>query len=284
MRLDPLGDDVHVEPGGQLEDHPDERAVEAILLEAVDERLADLQPVDGQRAAMIPTRDRDRLRQLLDTAMGDQLGLGVLLTAVAEPTDPTNDWPYTVQMNLSVQQQLTPALVFSVAYVGSVSRNQIYAPDLNFVFVGPVMANVRALAARPNVRMVGAVPHAEVARYMAHFDVGVLPYVLNRYTAAIMPAKLKEYLAAGLPIVATPLPEIRRFADEHPEVVTFANDAPDFVAALRAAAAKNGPAAEMRRMRIARRYDWSAQMALMNELMERALDDVGRASARRGAG
>src|SRR5207244_154910 len=141
-----------------------------------------------------------------------------------------------------------------IGFVGSL-RNEIdlallaavaeLAPDLNFVFVGPVMANVRALAAWPNV--------------------------LNTYTAAIMPAKLKEYLAAGLPIVATPLPEIRRFADEHPEVVTFANDAPDFVAALRAAAAKNGPAAEMRRMRIARRYDWSAQMALMNELMERAL-------------
>jgi glycosyltransferase involved in cell wall biosynthesis len=166
-----------------------------------------------------------------------------------------------------------------IGFVGSL-RNEIdlallaaaaeLAPDLNFVFVGPVMANVRALAARPNVRLVGPVPHSEVARYMARFDVGVLPYVLNPYTEAIMPAKLKEYLAAGLPIVATPLPEIRRFADEHPEVVTFANDAPDFVAALRAAAAKNGPAAEMRRMRIARRYDWSAQMALMNELMERA--------------
>lgn len=145
------------------------------------------------------------------------------------------------------------------------------APDLNFVLVGPVMANVSALAARPNVRLVGPVPHGEVARYMARFDVGVLPYVLNPYTAAIMPAKLKEYLAAGLPIVATPLPEIRRFADEHPEVVTFANDAPDFVAALRNAAAKNEPAAELRRMRIARRYDWSAQMALMSELIERAL-------------
>ena len=145
------------------------------------------------------------------------------------------------------------------------------APDLNFVFVGPVMANVRALAARPNVRMVGPVPHAEISRYMARFDVGVLPYVLNRYTEAIMPAKLKEYLAAGLPVVATPLPEVRRFADEHPEVVTFADDAPQFVAALRAAAATNGRTLEMRRMRIARRYDWSAQMALMNELMERAL-------------
>lgn len=145
------------------------------------------------------------------------------------------------------------------------------APDMNFVFVGPVMTNVRQLAARPNVSLVGPVPHSEVARYMARFDIGVLPYVRNEYTDAIMPAKLKEYLAAGLPIVATPLPEIRRFADEHPDVVTFADEAPDFVAALRAAAAKNGLAAELRRMRIARRYDWSAQMALLSELMERAL-------------
>jgi len=53
--------------------------------------------------------------------------------------------------------------------------------------------------------------------------------------------------------------------------VTFAGEAPEFVAALREAAAKNGPAAELRRMRIARRYDWSAQMALLSELMERAL-------------
>ena len=167
-----------------------------------------------------------------------------------------------------------------VGFVGSL-RNEIdlallaaaaeLAPDMNFVFVGPVMANVRRLAAQPNVRLVGPVPHSEVARYMARFDIGVLPYVRNRYTEAIMPAKLKEYLAAGLPIVATPLPEIQRFADEHPDVVTFAGEAPEFVAALREAAAKNGPAAELRRMRIARRYDWSAQMALLNEQMERAL-------------
>ena len=172
-----------------------------------------------------------------------------------------------------------------IGFVGTL-RNEIdlallaavaeLAPDLNFVFVGPVMANVRALAARPNVRMIGPVPHADVPRYMARFDVGVLPYVLNRYTEAIMPAKLKEYLAAGLPVVSTPLPEVRRFAGEHPDAVTFAGDPPEFVAALREAAAKNGRTAEMRRMRIARRYDWSAQMALMNDLLERALAAKGR--------
>ncbi|HEY6141461.1 MAG TPA: glycosyltransferase [Thermoanaerobaculia bacterium] len=168
-----------------------------------------------------------------------------------------------------------------VGFVGTL-RNEIdlgllaaaaeLAPDMNFVLVGPVMADVQDLAARPNVRLVGPVPHSEVARYMARFDIGVLPYVRNRYTEAIMPVKLKEYLAAGLPVVSTTLPEVQRFAGEHPDVVTFADDAPEFVAALRAAAAKNGPAAELRRMRIARRYDWSAQMALLSELMERALN------------
>jgi glycosyltransferase involved in cell wall biosynthesis len=153
------------------------------------------------------------------------------------------------------------------------------APDLNFVLVGPVMTNVRRLAAQPNVRLVGPVPHSEVARYMACFDVGVLPYVQNRFTAAILPAKLKEYLAAGLPIVATPLPEVRRFAAEHPEVITFADGADEFVTALRTAAADNGPAAEMRRMRIARQYDWSAQMLRIDELLERALAAKGQVSS-----
>ena len=145
------------------------------------------------------------------------------------------------------------------------------APDLNFVFVGPVFTDVRRLAARANVRLVAPVPHAEVMAYMAHFDVGILPYVMNGFTADVMPVKLKEYLAAGLPVVATPLPEVRRFADEHPQVITFAEDAPSFVAALRAAIATKDLAAVDRRVAVARRYDWSAQMARMSDLIEALL-------------
>jgi len=69
--------------------------------------------------------------------------------ASAQPTSPTNDWPYTVQTNLSVQQQLTPSLVFSVAYVGSASRNQIYAPDLNYPTLN---TNFGAASTDPSVR------------------------------------------------------------------------------------------------------------------------------------
>jgi glycosyltransferase involved in cell wall biosynthesis len=142
------------------------------------------------------------------------------------------------------------------------------APDLNFVMVGPLFADVRPLAARPNVRLVEAVPHTEVVRYMARFDAGMLPYVLDAFTAAVMPVKLKEYLAAGLPVVATPLPDVLRFADEHPGLVRFADDAAGFVAALRAAIADDGADAAARRMAVARQYDWSELMGRMGGWMD----------------
>lgn len=142
------------------------------------------------------------------------------------------------------------------------------APELNFVFVGPVMTNTSRLAALPNVRLTGAVPHREVMRYMMHFDVGMLPYVLDDFTSGIMPAKLKEYLAAGLPVVSTALPEVRRFSETHRGVIDYASDAPGFVDALRAAIANDSAEAVERRIAVARYYDWSEQMARVTEMID----------------
>jgi glycosyltransferase involved in cell wall biosynthesis len=167
-----------------------------------------------------------------------------------------------------------------VGFVGSLrgatdlemlARAADLAPDLNFVLVGPLFADVRQLAARPNVRMVDAIPYGEVASYMTRFDVGILPYVLDAFTAAVMPVKLQEYLAAGLPVVSTPLPDVLRFAEEHPGMVTFGRNAEEFVAALRAALAKNAPEEKERRMAIARGYDWSEQMRRLGGWVEEML-------------
>ena len=144
-------------------------------------------------------------------------------------------------------------------------------PEMNFVFAGPIQADITQMAARPNVRFLGPVSHPDVMRHMVHFDVGLVPYVLNVYTSDLMPVKLREYLAAGLPVVSTALPEVRRFAEEHPGVIAFANDAREFAAALRASVSTNGADTVARRMEIAREYDWSAQMARMSEWMETAL-------------
>lgn len=145
------------------------------------------------------------------------------------------------------------------------------APELSFVFIGPVLADVARLAARDNVRFLGPVHHDDVVTYTASFDAGILPYELTDYTADVMPVKLKEYLAAGLPVVATHLPEICRFADQHPDIISFADTPETFAAALRLAIAEDTPASAERRMEIARQYDWNVQMSRMSGWMESAL-------------
>jgi glycosyltransferase involved in cell wall biosynthesis len=170
-----------------------------------------------------------------------------------------------------------------IGYIGSLrssidlallGRAADLAPDLQFVLAGPRFVDVKPLEARPNVLVLDAIPHKDVMQYMVRFDAGVLPYRINQFTAGIMPVKLKEYLAAGLPVVGTPLPEVRRFADQHPGVVRFGSNPAEFVAALRAALSDRTPEVTARRIAVANQYDWNHQMARMNELIEQALARV----------
>ncbi len=72
------------------------------------------------------------------------------------------------------------------------------------------MARLRALA---NVHLVGRKPYAALPGYCKAFDVALLPFVRNELTENANPLKLREYLAAGLPVVSTDIPEARAVAD-----------------------------------------------------------------------
>ena len=89
-------------------------------------------------------------------------------------------------------------------------------PEWSFVIVGPLSErkiDLSRLRQMPNVHFLGGRTRAELPGYLKGFDVCTIPYVRNELSDSIFPLKLFEYLAAGRPVVATGLPELRPFAD-----------------------------------------------------------------------
>jgi uncharacterized SAM-binding protein YcdF (DUF218 family) len=144
-------------------------------------------------------------------------------------------------------------------------------PETSFALVGPLQVDVSRLARAPNVHLLGARAHTDIPRYVKGFDVGLVPYRLSEYTANVYPTKLNEYLAMGIPVVATDLPEIRRFNAEHGSVVAVASTAEEFVDAIRTAVRENSPVEVERRIEIARHNSWEPRIARMSDLIEAAL-------------
>ncbi len=85
-------------------------------------------------------------------------------------------------------------------------------PDGSVVLVGPVVVDVGALD-RDNIHLLGSRSYADLPAYVQQFDVGLIPYILNDWTRSVDPLKLLEYLAAGVPVVSTDIPEVRKYSD-----------------------------------------------------------------------
>ena len=80
--------------------------------------------------------------------------------------------------------------------------------------------------------VLGPVDHAAVPGLLRRAAVGLVPHHVNEFTTSMDPMKLLEYLAAGLPVVTTPLPG----AHDLSRRVLVADGVPEFVAAVREAA------------------------------------------------
>lgn len=149
-------------------------------------------------------------------------------------------------------------------------------PDWSLVLIGQENATGTAgeleeLHRLPNVYFLGLKPVQQVPAYLAACSVCLLPYARNREAHYIDPLKFYEGLAAGMPIVATPIPALRPYAG----IVRLAEHVVDFEAAVESALAERQSveAAELacRRRTVAAANTWEMRIEQISALIETKL-------------
>jgi glycosyltransferase involved in cell wall biosynthesis len=83
-------------------------------------------------------------------------------------------------------------------------------PQWTFVLIGKIVTSVASIEGLPNVHLFGQKPYAALPGYAKAFDVALMPFVMNELTLAANPLKIREYLAAGLPVVSSAIPEAEK--------------------------------------------------------------------------
>ena len=131
-------------------------------------------------------------------------------------------------------------------------------PHWQFFLIGAVKTEigVGALKAQGNVTLAGPRPYRDLPGYCQHWTVSLLPFRDGETMRAANPLKLREYLAAGPPVVSTDFP----WLDGYRDLVTVARGAEQFAAALEAARQSAPESAGPRRARVAGE-SWPARAA-----------------------
>jgi glycosyltransferase involved in cell wall biosynthesis len=150
-------------------------------------------------------------------------------------------------------------------------------PHATFVILGAAKVDISILQSERNVLCLGHIPYKELPQYYELFDVGLIPRKINRLTVAMNPLKLLEYLAMGMPVVSTNLPEVRKLgtlayvADDHDQFVRMVGEA------------LGDTAVEKKQVRRAQaeRFSWQSVADRMSEVIqdiERRRHEVGNLS------
>lgn len=102
----------------------------------------------------------------------------------------------------------------------------------SFVFVGEIAENakdeVKKLSKHSNFHIFGWRSYEELPAFLKGFDVAIIPYQVNDWTNTINPNKVYDYFAAGVPVVATPIDELRKLK----ECLTLCQNKDEFIKAI----------------------------------------------------
>ena len=143
------------------------------------------------------------------------------------------------------------------------------------VMVGPVVKiDPATLPRRANLHWLGQQPYELLPQLVAGWDACLMPFAMNDSTRFISPTKTLEYMAAGKPVISTPVHDVvRMFGD----IVAVASDAPKFIAACAAAIGERSTARATREALMAERvarYSWDETANVIAEAIAAVLEPI----------
>lgn len=126
-------------------------------------------------------------------------------------------------------------------------------PDFSFVIIGPNEQLSKNFIPRKNIFHLGSIPYDQLPKYLFNATVGIIPFNVKQYpelVSAINPIKLYEYMACGLPVVATKWDELTNI--KSPAILCTSDE--EFINSLRNISENNSN--KMKYQEFSERYDW----------------------------
>ena len=138
-------------------------------------------------------------------------------------------------------------------------------PEWEIRMIGPVIKiDPATLPQAPNITYYGQQPYDKLPGLMGELDVALMPFALNEATRSISPTKTLEYLASGLPVVSTRVPDVVADFDT---VVELRDDADGFAMACELLRGRSSAAEPSALQRILRRNHWDRIAKRMETLV-----------------
>ena len=155
--------------------------------------------------------------------------------------------------------------------IGLVGALAALRPEWQLVMIGPVVKiEPDSLPRASNIHWLGGKKYAELPGYLAGWDAGFMPFARNESTRFISPTKTPEFLAAGLPVVSTPITDVvRDWGDAN--LVEIACDAGGFAQALEEVMSQPRDAWLRRVDRKLSRLSWDRTWLAMSALIAEGL-------------
>jgi len=150
--------------------------------------------------------------------------------------------------------------IFDMTLVANLTKSH---PEWSTVLVGPVDRALIGKIDDAPLHLTGPVSYEDAPAYLRAFDIALIPFIESAATRAMNPLKVYEYLACGLPVISSPMPDLDVFG----ELVTQVTGQDKFSFAAHAAISE-GRSRAAQRQQAAAQFNWDRHFTQLNKLLD----------------